>query len=1070
MKPVFTGAALTPTMRTLSQLLRAVLIGALLLTASFAAEESKKSYDIPAGDAAAALKQFSATSGRETLFAAEVVRGVKTPAVRGELSVQEALDALLTDTGLVATVDEKSGAIAVRRETTEESKNDASRLADAETADAQEERSGRVEDGVLKLGRFDVFGSKLINLDVPRTRDDVQPYVVFDAAQIQNSQATNLEDFLQRRLPMVSNIGSSSLSRSLIPASSIRLRGLDQNQTLILMDGRRLPSRSNGDSFYFQPDINGIPLAMIERIEILPSTASGIYGGGATGGVINIITRKDFSGAILNLNYTNTFDTDTAQRRADLTATYNLRGGATMLTLTASYTDANELWTQDRDSTARAQRLAFANNPSLFTDSFNIPYGYTTNIRSSFGSNLVLKNGTPLNAPSTYVPVGYLGTATDGGAALVANAGRYNLDLPDDASGNGRRSSLYTNASPTTSLGLSVRQKFQPWLEAYADYMTTRVEARSAGAGPSTWVTLDPSAPNNPFDDYIDVVFPIPNAPSVNIESVSTTARITGGLLAKLPREWQVGLDYAWSRSRINRRFNGANFSLPSGGLNFYSAVSMGEFDVLRDLNLQAPDYSPYFTQSTYDFDYGFITKSATARASGPVFALPAGPVTLSTSAEWRHDTKGSAVMTFLGPTASGLRHFWSPEISAEYKSLYAETRIPLLAAKAGKELAPARLELQLAARHETANLRPLANSATGFLSVPSTTGPFPTVTHADRRLSDTSFTAGFRFVPVPDLTLRASMGTGFLPPALSNLAATQPTNRTVTIVDPKRGNLSYRLPVTIIAGGNLNLRPEQSESFSGGLIYSPRQLPDFRLSIDYTLIRKTDEIGSYVFTDMVKYEDLFPGRVTRSALTAGDQALGYTGGVITQINASMLNFARREVEAVDFQLDYTKATGWGEFHPYVVATWTRHFDLQAVPDAPMVNATGFSDGPMTWRGNGGIDWRRGRWSAGWNVQYFDRQWMGYSTNDAGTLDYYALTAGFYRFPRQFYHDVQVRYQFGMQESGWRRWLAGTQLSVGVQNLFNKEAPLVPSELGPGVQPTTDPRLRRYSINLRKQF
>lgn len=111
-------------------------------------------------------------------------------------------------------------------------------------------------------------------------------------------QASNLEEFLSTRLPM--NQTRGTFSRNL-PEGGWReqkyvqsARGLGTNQTLILINGRRAPGVSTlltGD--LGQPDINGIPLSSVERVEVLPTTASGIYGGGATGGVINIVLRKD---------------------------------------------------------------------------------------------------------------------------------------------------------------------------------------------------------------------------------------------------------------------------------------------------------------------------------------------------------------------------------------------------------------------------------------------------------------------------------------------------------------------------------------------------------------------------------------------------------------------------------------------------------------------------------------------------------------------------------------------------------------------------------------------------------
>ena len=107
-----THAAITgPVFRWVQMLACAVAIA----LAACAAEEPRRHYDLPAGDAATMLSQFAEVSGREILFAAEVVRGIRTSPVRGKFTALEALRRLLTGTNLHAIPDERSGAIAVRR-------------------------------------------------------------------------------------------------------------------------------------------------------------------------------------------------------------------------------------------------------------------------------------------------------------------------------------------------------------------------------------------------------------------------------------------------------------------------------------------------------------------------------------------------------------------------------------------------------------------------------------------------------------------------------------------------------------------------------------------------------------------------------------------------------------------------------------------------------------------------------------------------------------------------------------------------------------------------------------------
>ena len=81
-----------------------------------AAENTRRAYELPAGDAATMLRELSAISGREILFAAEAVRGVRTNPVRGEFTPIEAVSRLLTGTVLSVVQDEKTGALAVRRQ------------------------------------------------------------------------------------------------------------------------------------------------------------------------------------------------------------------------------------------------------------------------------------------------------------------------------------------------------------------------------------------------------------------------------------------------------------------------------------------------------------------------------------------------------------------------------------------------------------------------------------------------------------------------------------------------------------------------------------------------------------------------------------------------------------------------------------------------------------------------------------------------------------------------------------------------------------------------------------------
>ncbi len=254
-----------------------------------------------------------------------------------------------------------------------------------------------------------IEGSQTLNMDIERTRDDAQPYVVFDRRLIQQTGSVNIEDFLRQRLTMNAQTTSIAQTPSQVGnTTSINLRGLGANQTLILVDGHRRASFGASGAPQ-QPDLNGIPLSAVERIEVLPTTASGIYGGGATGGVINIVLRRDYTGIETKLTYENSFEGGGASRRIDISAGYTTPSGRTNLLFAGSYVDAASLRVEDREFIQEGRRRILAQNPAFFYTSPIPPLGRTTNIRSATGANLTLKTGAALSSPLTYIPQGYGG-------------------------------------------------------------------------------------------------------------------------------------------------------------------------------------------------------------------------------------------------------------------------------------------------------------------------------------------------------------------------------------------------------------------------------------------------------------------------------------------------------------------------------------------------------------------------------------------------------------------------------------------------------------------------------------
>jgi len=814
---------------------------------------------------------------------------------------------------------------------------------------------------------------------------------------------------------------------------------------------------------------------MIERIEILPATASGIYGGSATGGVIHITTRKEFSGVEVAATYGNTFDTDVANRRLDVNGSFNLEGGKTMLTFNYSYSDANELLVQDRDFPARSRALILANNPAGVLAATTPPLGYLPNIRSQNGANLVLKNGTPLNSPITHIPVGYAGPASDGGAALVANAGRYDLGFPVAYRG---LLNSFQSTPVVESFGFGLRRRFGDRVEAYLDASRFTNDSKSVTNFNPVSTTIAANAPNNPFTSAINVSYPNLASPVYSLFS-SLSERLTGGVMVRLPAEWTAGLDYVYSTSE-SRNFSMSNqLGDPDGtgpGISYATALSNGTLNVLRDLYANPLNLTPYYMPDPISrMTVKLVADEWTLRGSGPLVHLPAGPITLSTSVQHRTEEIPGFVQRVSSATDPAGTYRYNAPVDSQAQAYYAELRIPVFNADSGVPFVKG-LELQASVRRDDFTLN--TRATTTLLNLAGPDGPIPTgIAYVERDYTATKMTVGFKYTVTDDLALRASYGTGFLPPSLNQLSQGLPSTFTPGpgLLDYKRGNQPVGVSFTTLGGGSPDLRPEESESTSAGLVFTPRILPGLRLSLDYTRIVKTDEIGSLGIVNLYELELFFPERITRAPLTPADQALGYTGGVITFVNQSSLNLAGKRLTAWDLQADYSwKTPSWGDFQFYSVATYQPQLQRKPVPNAPWIDMVGFAFSPVKWKGNVGLNWNRGPWSAGWNAQYYHSHRPYFNNTTPASAATTVLNQGSDTIPSQMYHDLSVSYRWGAQPTGWARFLAQSQLTVTVQNVFDTSPPIM-AAIDPFFGTSSfsnhgDPRLRRYTLSVRKQF
>ena len=232
--------------------------------------------------------------------------------------------------------------------------------------------------------RVEVTGSRIKRADT----EGALPVTVVSREQLEASGAVTVADFM--RTVSFASFGnfrpqSGSSAQSF---SEVNLRGLGSRRTLVLVDGRRVAKSPNvGDA----ADINSIPMAAVERIEILTDGASAIYGSDAIGGVVNVIMRKDFEGGVLR--YGQTSPSVKGGDREEMSAVFGLSSDRGRMLIGASSNNREIIWQRDSPLGTVRGASSFSNNFFTDTGAFIEAVGGQSTCESIDGNNLFYYSG-----------------------------------------------------------------------------------------------------------------------------------------------------------------------------------------------------------------------------------------------------------------------------------------------------------------------------------------------------------------------------------------------------------------------------------------------------------------------------------------------------------------------------------------------------------------------------------------------------------------------------------------------------------------------------------------------------
>ena len=250
---------------------------ALALPGPAFADPSAIPVSINAGPLSSSLRALQRQTGIELLYDRELVANAEAPGVQGKLVAEEALRQLVTETSLTVRRTESGAWIIERPDTPPLAQQDA------------------------EVSEIVIIGLRTQNADIRRTENDVQPYVVATKKEIVDSHRDDIDQYFRSRVTSDTAVVPPSLTGQALTQSAFDLRGLGTDNTLVLVDGRRMPGFPLPAFGFGQSDLNGIPIHAIERIEVLTGSAGGIYGFGALGGVINVVLDRESTGADLHL-------------------------------------------------------------------------------------------------------------------------------------------------------------------------------------------------------------------------------------------------------------------------------------------------------------------------------------------------------------------------------------------------------------------------------------------------------------------------------------------------------------------------------------------------------------------------------------------------------------------------------------------------------------------------------------------------------------------------------------------------------------------------------------------------
>ena len=886
-------------------------------------------------------------------------------------------------------------------------------------------------------GEIVVTGSR-IRRD-PLSQDS--PIVFVDEADIAKTGLNSVNDVLQRlpssggginsKFNNSGNLGNPPDGGGVGAGSAeVDLRYLGSRRVLVLVDGLRYVNGASASGVPGSTDLNSIPDSMIERIEVLQDGASSIYGSDAIAGVVNIITKKRQKGINASAQLGGYDKGDGFTQNYQLS--WGNGDGPTQIVVGGNFVKQNGVRSKDRAISA-----------------FPGPYATSCLEAGCSGTTLLGRfrffgaASDSVDDPTTPLVNEDISDETLVGVLPIGVAPVYPDDFRDFTAADTFNFAPFNFIqTPLKRFGVfgNFRQELGDNLNFSAKAIWNKRKSRNQaapipiligqGAGNLNildTIDIDVSNPYNPFDFTLDesnfVVIRRrmaefgPRRFDQTVKTAYGVATLDGDFDIG-GRNWYWDVNASYGRNKANQVMHG---NINSDNLR----IALGPVDVCAATAGCVPfnifGGAGTITQDMIDF-VGFTQRDSskqtsldfTANLSGSLMELPGGPLGVAVGLEYRKQKGRFDPDPVVAAGFSSDIPAQPTKGSFNVKEAYAEINAPLLANRPFADL----LELTGAVR----------------FSDYSTSG------------STTTFKAGANWKPIPDLRLRANWAEGFRAPSIGELfgtfsrfdsafddpcSANSELGRNITNDATVLANCTAQgglgattLPndqLSVITGGNEDLKPETSKSLVLGGVYSPSFIPRLSFEVNWYRIKIDDAIQA------------FPAQLTvtncvyNNDPTACDRITRSVSGDIVGIDSQLANIAGIRTKGIDANIAYrTDQTRLGRFGFTWNNTFLRNFDilLPTADGVQRISREGTEVGSPSqafpkWKSIGIVDWDLKNFGATVTGRYIKSVRETNADNRIKSI---------------FYTDLQLRFtspdfadNFGF--------------ALGVNNLFNVKAP-----------------------------